>query len=151
MALKPTFEKFATALTGVICHRLIRKLCDRCKRGYEPSPQLMQQLGLPPGRVARLYERYEPRPEDLVDSQGRPIPYQPCTVCGGVGFLERTGIFELLMVSDEFREIMKTDPKPNKLLAAARRGGYVTMREEGVLLAARGIVAVDELQRVLNK
>ncbi len=151
LAMKPTFDKFATALMGVICHRLIRKLCDQCKRPYQPAPQLLTQLGLPPGRVARMYDKYEPRPEELVDEQGRPIVPEPCTACGGVGFMERTGIYELLVVNDAFRDAIRTQPKPETLLAIAREGGFVTMREEGILLAAKGIVSVDELRRVLSK
>jgi type II secretory ATPase GspE/PulE/Tfp pilus assembly ATPase PilB-like protein len=151
LALKPTFDKFATALIGVVCHRLIRKLCDQCKRPYQPSPQLLAQLGLPPGRIAKLFEKYEPRPEELVDAQGRPIPYEPCTACGGVGFMERTAIYELLVVNDAFRDAVRSDPRPDHLMEVAREGGFVTMREEGILLTARGIVSVDELRRVLSK
>ena len=151
LALKPTFDKFATALMGVVCHRLIRKLCDQCKRPYQPAPQLLAQLGLPPGRVATMYEKFEPRPEELVDEQGRPISYEPCTLCGGVGFMERTGIFELLVVNDAFRDAIRSDPRPEHLMEVARESGFVTMREEGILLAAKGIVSVDELRRVLSK
>lgn len=151
LALKPTFDKFATALLGVVNHRLIRKLCDQCKRPYAPSPQLLSQLGLPPGRVATMYEKYEPTPEELVDEQGRPKQLEPCTACGGVGFMERTGIYEVLFVNDPLRDAIRTDPRPENLMAVAREGGFVTMREEGILLAARGLVSVDELRRVLAK
>lgn len=151
VALKGSIEKLASALSGVICHRVLRKLCEKCKRGFQPSNALLEQLGLPPGRVAVMYQRYEPRPEDLVDKNGKPIPYQPCTVCGGTGFVERTAVYELLTLNDAIREALRTQPTAEKLSATARQHGHITMRDEAIILVARGITSVEEVQRVFNK
>lgn len=151
VALKGNIEKFSSALLGVICHRVLRKLCDRCKRGFPPSNALLEQLGLPPGRVATMYQKYEPRPEELVDKNGKPIPYQPCSVCGGTGYFERTAVYELLTWNDALREALRSQPSLDKLSAVARQHGQVTMRDESIVLVARGVTSLDELQRVLNK
>lgn len=150
-ALKGNMEKFSAALGGVICHRVLRKLCEKCKRGFPPTDALLQQLGLPPGRVATMYQRYEPRPEDLIDKNGKPIPYQPCSVCGGTGYVERTAVYELLTWNDALREAFRSQPTAEKLAAVARQHGQITMRDEAIVLAARGITSIEEIQRVFSK
>ena len=150
-ALKGNIEKFSTALLGVVCHRVLRKLCDKCKRGFQPSNALLEQLGLPPGRVAIMYQRYEPRPEELVDKNGKPIPYQPCSVCGGTGYVERSAVYELLIVNDALREGLRSHPTAEKLATIARQHGHITMRDEAIVLVARGITSLEEVQRVFNK
>ncbi len=151
LALKGDAEKFSQALSGVICHRVLRKLCDKCKRAFQPSNSLLEQFGLPPGRVALMYQRYEPRPEDLVDKNGKPIEYQPCTTCSGIGYMERTAVFELLIINDAVRDAMRKRPTAQSLAAIARQHGHITMRDEAIVLIARGLTSVEEVQRVFNK
>jgi type II secretory ATPase GspE/PulE/Tfp pilus assembly ATPase PilB-like protein len=151
VALKANVEKLSAALLGVVCHRVLRKLCDKCKRGYPPSNEMMEKLGLPPGRVAVMYQRYEPRPEELVDKNGKPIPYQPCSACGGTGYLERTAVYELLTWNDPLRDALRSGASADKLAQIARAHGHITMRDEAIVLAARGITSLEEIQRVFNK
>ena len=98
-----------------------------------------------------MYQRYEPRPEDLVDKNGKPIEYQPCTACGGIGYMERTAVFELLIINDALREAMRKQPTAQSLANIARQHGHITMRDEAIVLIARGITSVEEVQRVFNK
>src|SRR6185436_5310070 len=56
IALKPPLAEFAQAVTCVLNARLIRKLCEGCRQPYQPPPQLLQKLGIPPGRVANFYK-----------------------------------------------------------------------------------------------
>ncbi|MEC9093828.1 MAG: ATPase, T2SS/T4P/T4SS family [Planctomycetota bacterium] len=152
IALKPTVSKFAEALHCVIYQRTIRKLCQRCREAYSPSPQLLQKMGLSPGRVQTFYnDTQPPPPEECVDEQGRPIEIEICPKCSGLGFLERSGIFEYLNVTDRFRKAMKTTTDIQSLLGVGRSEGHLTLREEGVVLVAKGVTSVQELQRVLKK
>ena len=54
---------FAKAITGVVSQRLVRKLCESCKEAYTPPPQVLQQLGIPAGRVQAFYRPPQPNPE----------------------------------------------------------------------------------------
>ncbi|MGI9519319.1 MAG: ATPase, T2SS/T4P/T4SS family [Pirellulaceae bacterium] len=152
LMLKPNVPEFARALRAVTGQRLLRLLCQTCRQAYQPNPNLIAQLGLPPARVPVLYRHFQPAPEQVMDAQGRPIEIEPCENCGGPGYFERTGIFELLLVDDRFRAAMQ-DPEPNvqKLAAAAQQSGHITLREEGIVLVARGDTSLEELQRVLKK
>ena len=151
MALKPTLSKFASALQCVTYQRTIRKLCDKCKQPFIPAPQLMQQLGLPPGRVEKLYNHTEPPPPGSVDEQGQPIEIRICPKCSGLGFCERSGIFEFLNVTHNFRQAMSKTSDLQSLLNVATSEGHLTLRDEGVVMVAKGTTSVQELQRVLQK
>jgi type II secretory ATPase GspE/PulE/Tfp pilus assembly ATPase PilB-like protein len=132
-------REFGKAVTAVLCTRLIRKLCEACKVAYEPTPDLARKLGLPEGKIEALYRT--PKPEEID---------KPCKECGGIGYTGRTGLFELLIVDDQIRQILIKDPKLDLLNKAARAGGMRTFQEEGVLLIAKGVTSLAELQRVLK-
>src|SRR5262249_33108734 len=89
LLLKVPPKDFINAISGVICVRLVRKLCDACKEGYPAPAEVLQQFGIPPGKVQTLY-----RPPTQVD------PKKPCMECQGIGYKGRTGLFELLVVDD---------------------------------------------------
>jgi type II secretory ATPase GspE/PulE/Tfp pilus assembly ATPase PilB-like protein len=149
--LKPDVGQFASALKLVVCQRVLRKLCPDCRQPFQASPALLAQLGLPADRIPVLYRQYQPRPEEMVDTRGNPVDIPPCESCGGLGFRERTGIFELLHVDERFRQVMKTTPTVAALTEAATRSGHVGLRDEGIVVIARGDTSLEELQRVLKK
>jgi type II secretory ATPase GspE/PulE/Tfp pilus assembly ATPase PilB-like protein len=131
---------FANTITAVLCTRLIRKLCDACKVAYAPTPDLLKKLGIPAGKVEALYR--QPKPEEIE---------KPCPECGNLGFKGRTGLFELLIVDDKIREILLKQPQLDLLRKAARAAGMRTFQEEGLLLVAKGMTSLAELQRVLKE
>ena len=142
LALGAAPGDFSKAVTAVVGQRLIRKLCDSCKEAYAPTPQVMQQLGIPEGRVQAFYRPFQPNPEE---------PKEPCEVCGGIGYFGRTAIFELLVVGDAVRKALAASPKLDVLRQAARRDGMKSLQEEGVLLVAKGTTSLPELMRVLKQ
>ena len=145
--LKPDLGKFAKLLKHVVCMRALRRLCPKCRIEYPPHPKLLQQLGLPAGRVAVLYKPFIFR-AGMLDENEEEI--QPCEQCSGIGYKSLTGIFELLHVNDELKKAIakNADSKTLNKIAAANR--HVSMRQEGAILVARGETSVEELQRVLS-
>ena len=133
-------KEFAAVITAVMNTRLIRKLCDACKVGYAPSADMLQKLGIPAGKVETLYRT--PKPEEIE---------KPCLECRGVGYKGRTGMFELLVINDQVREVLLKQPKLELLRKAARSAGMRTLQEEGILLVAKGVTSVQELSRVLKQ
>jgi type II secretory ATPase GspE/PulE/Tfp pilus assembly ATPase PilB-like protein len=142
MMLKADPKKFAKAITVVVNQRMARKLCPSCKIGYEPTPDVLKKLGVPPGRVTQLFR--EKRPEDLQEKE------EPCADCGGIGFQGRTGIFEMLVVDDKVREVLVKQPKLELVKKAARLAGMRSLQEEGIVLVAKGETSIPELMRVLK-
>jgi len=147
LALKPNAKNFAKRLSAVLSMRLIRLLCDECKIGFKPTPQMLQQLGLPQGRIAQLFRPMVYK-NGMVDEKNKEIV--PCSNCCGIGYRGRTGLFELLVLNDELRSAMVSDPKANNLAAIAKRHRHVSMQMEGIVMIASGKTSIDELQRVLK-
>jgi type II secretory ATPase GspE/PulE/Tfp pilus assembly ATPase PilB-like protein len=140
-AMKPPLRELAQSLTAVLSQRLVRKLCDDCKEAYAPPPNVLQQLGIPQGRVNAFYRPPQP-PED---------PREICKTCDGLGYLGRIGLFELLVVGDAVRETLVSQPTPDALRAAARKDGMQGLQQEGIVLVAKGITSLAELTRVLKQ
>ncbi|MCH7526541.1 MAG: Flp pilus assembly complex ATPase component TadA [Planctomycetes bacterium] len=117
------------AISGVLAQRLVRKICSDCKEEY--SPELSQ---LPPD--------FDPQSsETLFRGQG-------CRECRHTGYRGRFGIFELLSMNDELREMVVKGASTLDMLAAARRNGLKLMREDGWAKVRRGETTVEEVARV---
>ena len=148
MVSKPNVEKLAKQLRAVLCMRTIRRLCEDCRQPFTTHPTLLAKLGLPVGRVRQMYKAFEYEP-GMVDENEKEI--EPCPSCHGIGYRGLTGIFEVLLVSDLYRQAMVQTPHVDQLAAAARASGHISIRETGVVAVAQGITSLEELQRVLKK
>ena len=142
LMLKVDPQLFANAITAVLNVRLARKLCDNCKEAYKPPTEVLRQLGLPAGRIEAFYRPPTTPPESEKDI---------CKECQGIGYRGRTGIFELLVVDDNMRQLLATTPKIESLRDAARKAKHRNLQEEGVLLVARGVTSLPEVMRVLKQ
>lgn len=151
LAMGTTPEFLAKTIHGVLYQRVIRKLCDTCRQPYDPPPELLRKLGIRPGRVQAFFAQWQPPPpEQCVDEKGNPIEIPICPKCFGVGFLGRTAIYELLVINDEIREALKRKPTLAELTQITAKH-HVELRDEGVVLVAKGVTSVEELQRVLQR
>ena len=139
LMLKVPPKDFMNAVSGVVCVRLVRKLCDDCKEPYPAPPEALAAFGIPPGKVQTLFQ-----PPTQAD------PKKPCPSCQGIGYKGRIGLYELLVVDDGLREVVMKSPKMDLVRAAARRGGMKTFQEEGLVLVVKGVTSMTELQRALK-
>ena len=133
-------DKVADNVKVVVCQRLIRKLCNHCKQPVKAPPALAQALGFPAGREAILYQ------PPAKPAEGEEV----CSECHGIGYKGRTAITEVLFVGPTVQEVLKKAPKLDLLRKAAAKDGNRTLREEGMVLVAKGITSVQELKRILD-
>jgi type II secretory ATPase GspE/PulE/Tfp pilus assembly ATPase PilB-like protein len=113
-------------------------LCENCREPYPPPANVLQQMGIPPGKVQVLYRPPQQR-EDV------------CPECGGVGYKGRIALFELMVVDDNVRGVIARGGDRNAILQAARAAGMRGLQEEGVMLVVRGATSLPELIRVLKQ
>ena len=130
LVMKVPAAEFAPAVVGVVNQRLIRKLCEKCKEAYAPTPEVLKQLGLPADRVPELFRPPQPSPD-----QKKPPP--PCEECQGLGYLGRTGIFELLVVNDAVREALMKTPKLDDRAHHGAQSGDAAVARRGHRLGGR--------------
>ncbi len=127
----------SNSISAILGQRLARRLCLECREAYRVDPALLKKLRLPPEKVDKLYRQ----PKN---------PQQVCTACGGLGFSGRIGVFELLMINDRMRDMIREKAPLSSFKAEARKNGMLYMKEEGLRLIARGVTSLDELQRVVK-
>ena len=123
-----------STLRAVIGQRLVRVLCDRCKT----------QRRLTPGDLAS-----DPRFEACGFGAGQAL-YEPkgCERCAGIGYRGRVGVFEVLEVTGEVRDLIGPNADSNVLDKAALRTGMTTMMEDAIAKCRAGITSISEVLRV---
>ncbi len=148
---KPEAKELIKLLCGVSNQRLVRRLCERCKQPFQPTPQLLQKLGIPAGRVQKLFQpTIPPPPEQRVDAKGNPIEIEICKKCNGRGYYGRMAIFELLKVDDKMRQaILKSGGNADAIRQFAKQQGHLGFQEEGILACALGMTSLQEIQKMM--
>jgi type IV pilus assembly protein PilB len=126
-------EAFLIAATveAIIAQRLVRTICRECKVSYEPSAEVLMELGL--------------RAEDL---QGKRFAYgRGCPNCHGSGFRGRRAIFEIMVLTEGLKQMILDGASSDVLREQARREGMRTLRESGLLAIFDGVTTVEEVLR----
>lgn len=118
-------------LEGVIAQRLVRRICANCREEYEPTPEAVLSIGL--------------RPEDVEGK--RFYRGRGCDRCNNIGYYGRLGIFEILVINDELREMMLHDASTQEIRSASRRLGCRSLRQSGLLSVYDGLTTIDEIVR----
>ena len=127
----------ASSISAILGQRLVRKLCPDCKEAYKPTADLLQKIGLPADKVDKFY-----RPPTK--------PQGTCPTCNGLGYTGRIGVFELLVINDRLRDLIRETPNMTAIKAEARKNGMLYMKEEGLRLVVKGTTSIDELLRVVK-
>ena len=128
MGLEPFLV--ASAVSGVVGQRLLRRICDACKEPY-----------IPPSSQVRLVAN-ELRTNEATFMRGA-----GCNLCHGSGYLGRIGVYELLTVTDKIRELIVDKATHNVVRKVAIDEGMRTMQVEAFRLVAEGITTVEEVIR----
>ena len=146
-------NQFAETVKYVTNQRLARRLCDHCKQEVRVQPQLIQQLGGDPRKQTTIFQAWRlPPPEQRVDQNGKPIEFPTCQTCGGLGHVGRIGIFEMLVVNDEVRQVMMETPKAGAIDAMAKRtNAKIPMASSAWRLVLLGVISLQEAQASLKK
>jgi type II secretory ATPase GspE/PulE/Tfp pilus assembly ATPase PilB-like protein len=133
----------ASALSAVLSQRLVRVLCPQCKVRYRPNPDLLRKLNLPADRIKYFY-----RPPEDGDAAEGGKPPEPCKQCGGTGYYGRVGIFELLVVNEGLRALIRENPNLMALKQEALKAGLRSLQEDGMRQVIEGRTSIAELLRV---
>jgi type II secretory ATPase GspE/PulE/Tfp pilus assembly ATPase PilB-like protein len=136
----------ADAVSAILGQRLVRLLCPKCKVRYKPRPELLRKANLPADKIKFFY-----RPPELGEIEGPRGPdgeALPCEHCSGTGYYGRTGIFELLVITDRIRDMIRDNPNLNAIRQEAVKSGMKYLQEDGLRQVIEGKTSVEELLRV---
>ena len=121
----------ASAISGVVGQRLLRRLCTNCRQITQPTS-------------AQISVVAEHTGNDLPDAWFAP---HGCTMCNDTGFRGRVGVYELLEMSEDVRELIVNRGSHADIRDAAIAGGMRTMQEQAFQLVVQGVTTVDEVFR----
>ena len=121
----------AAAMNAVLAQRLVRRICEGCKR---PAEKINDKL------------------KEYLDSTG--VEFETayegagCEKCRNTGYKGRTGIHEILVLNDEMRDLVTSNPSLGDRRRAARESGMQSLRYDGLTKAAKGFTTIEEILRV---
>ncbi|MFN8817153.1 MAG: ATPase, T2SS/T4P/T4SS family [bacterium] len=130
----------AKHLRGVVAFRLIRKLCTNCKVTYPATPDMVKKLG-GDGKTTQLAKK-----GGQVLIKNKP---EVCPMCSGVGFFGQEGIFEVIRLDGEDRDLIAQGNLAG-VKANIRKRGIPTLQTAAFRKALTGVTSVEEVQRVLT-
>jgi general secretion pathway protein E len=122
----------SSSLLGVLAQRLVRVLCNDCKRAYIADAAECELLGVSPDNAPTLYHA------------------EGCEQCRGLGYRGRTGIYELVLFDDALRTMVHTRASEQDMLRHARLLGP-SIREDGLRKVREGVTTIEEVLRVTRE
>jgi len=125
-----------STIVGIQAQRLVRTLCPQCKQPYTALPELVEQMRL---------NKFSKEPEiTLWHAKG-------CSYCANTGYIGRISIMEVLPMTDSLRSLVMKHATATELRAEAVREGMLTMYEDGLRKALKGVTTFEEVLRVTRE
>jgi general secretion pathway protein E len=121
----------ANTVTGVLAQRLVRTICPVCKDTYEPDSEVIRQFA-----SVEAFQGFS-----FLKGSG-------CGECMNTGYSGQTGIYELLTVTREIRDLVNQNADSSIITDTARRQGLRLLREDGLDKVLQGITTIEEIMRV---
>jgi type IV pilus assembly protein PilB len=121
----------ATSVHMIVAQRLVRRICSDCKAPEDISPQLLIDAGYTPeeAKTTKVYKG------------------AGCSTCGNKGYKGRCGLYEVLEITDELRELILVGASALELRKKAIEQGMITLRRSGLIKAALGQTTLEEVFR----
>ncbi|MHC4148962.1 MAG: type II secretion system ATPase GspE [Planctomycetota bacterium] len=127
----------SSSLVAIMAQRLVRKVCPDCKQVYEPAPRELRELGLGDMEVSGLSE-----------NGAKFYTGSGCERCFQTGYRGRTGVYELMLVTDEIQDLIYRRESAGVIKKAALSSGLQTLRMDGTRKVLAGITTIAEVLRV---
>ena len=122
----------ASSVLAIMAQRLVRKVCPKCKMRYEPPAHILAGLGLRPELAKKA---------NFMKGKG-------CNNCSKKGYRGRMGIFELMTLTTQIREMTFKGESTQAIRRLARKQGMRTLFEDGIIKAIKGQTTLDEVLRI---
>jgi len=126
----PTFLITAT-VEAILAQRLVRRVCTKCSEKYNPSQEILDDLDLGAGDL---------KGKQFFRGSG-------CENCNNTGYKGRFGLFELMIMNNDLRDLIMSNASTDDLREVAQKHGMITLREAGMIAAYEGITTPEEVIR----
>jgi type IV pilus assembly protein PilB len=122
----------ASSVMAIMAQRLVRKVCPKCRQRVEPPAHVLQGIGLKPEIAKKA---------NFMKGKG-------CAHCNKSGYRGRMGIYELMTMTSQIREMTFKGESTQNLRRVARKQGMRTLFEDGMVKALKGLTTIDEILRI---
>ncbi|HEY2030748.1 MAG TPA: type II secretion system ATPase GspE [Myxococcales bacterium] len=128
----------ASSLMGILAQRLVRVLCKDCREAYLPTPEELKEIGLTQTKVR--------------EATGGMI-YRPvgCSSCNNTGYRGRNGIYEMMLVDDDVRQLILKNVDSGTIKKAAVSKGMLTLMDDGASKVLMGVTSIAEVLSVTQE
>jgi len=131
----------ASTINTIIAQRLVRKICTKCQATHFIKAKDLK------GKLPDEYiEKLSKGKEDIHSYHGA-----GCKTCAGTGYTGRVGIYEILEMDDEVKELIMNRANADKIRREAIKNGMTTMLEDGLAKISIGVTTIDEVLRVIKE
>jgi len=124
----------SSSVIGVIAQRLVRRICSKCKKEIKITPD-----------IEKILDEYEISGNEITLYKGEGCPY-----CKDTGYKGRIAIFELMVITENIRDLINKNVTTGKLREAAIKEGMCQLREDGIKKVCEGLTTIDEVLRVAS-
>ncbi len=144
-ALGEKAVNIAPAINLAIAQRLIRKVCDNCKKERKTTEEEIKEIkkalkGIP-----------DKADKPKIDSNFKIAEATGCKECNNTGYSGRIGLFEALIVDDEIKKFILESPSTTALKEKALKKGMTTIYQDGILKLAKGLTTIEEIERITGQ
>jgi type II secretory ATPase GspE/PulE/Tfp pilus assembly ATPase PilB-like protein len=136
----------ASSVELIMAQRLVRRICQACKRPTQPPPELMD---LVKKALSNLHSTEEIEPEKLKELVFYESP--GCPECDGVGYKGRVGLYEIMVMNNEIRRMLLQGAASMDIEKTAIKTGMVTLEQIGIIKALKGETDLNEVYKVAKK
>ena len=126
----------ASSVLLIQAQRLARRLCPKCKAPEDIPPEALLRAGFS---------------EEDLDGTWQPFTRVGCDNCRDTGYKGRVGIYEVMPVSDEMRQLIMRNGSVNELATLARKEGMCDLRHSGLKKVKAGLTSLEEIEAVTNE
>ena len=126
----------ASSVIMITAQRLGRKLCVHCKRPEDIPPEALLRAGFA---------------EDDLDGTWQPFGAVGCDHCGGSGYKGRVGIYEVMPISDDMRQLIMRSGNALEIAELAQKEGIRDLRQSGLVKVRAGILSLEEVEACTNE
>ncbi|MBW2186510.1 MAG: type II secretion system ATPase GspE [Deltaproteobacteria bacterium] len=123
----------ASSIVGILAQRLVRTICPHCREGYQPEASILNKLGLDSTQAQTFYRG------------------TGCDHCMQIGYRGRSGIYELLTMSEKVRSQLLANSDAASIRKSAMNEGMISLRQAGLQAAREGITTLEEVVRVTQE
>lgn len=122
----------ASSVVLIVAQRLVRRLCETCKREQNIAKDALIKIGFPADKVGE-FKVYEP---------------SGCSDCNGTGYRGRVALYEVMPIKEEIRQLILSGASADEIKKEAVKLGMLTLRQSGLSKVMKGVTSIEEIFRI---